>query len=196
MRILQDTDFAGQYLQVMEEEMADLVEMGEGGVEEVAEEKWMRRKKRIEMFQEEVWEAFLEGKVENPFKKKVCEKGDCEGPVSAKLPSNPPDQGVIEGSYPTVPFLAVRNDASGGEGVCAGRGAVSVDAAPALVSSVEPASCNDWSRFGTGADVPATQISAHPTLSIPSSNELPDTNISKTDHQPAQDSISDEPRNG
>lgn len=126
---MQDIDFAGQYLQAVE---VVVDEVGEE-IEEPEEQKSMRRKKRIEMFQEEVWGVFLEGRVENPFKKKL-EKGTIHGYVPAR-PSNVPDPGVIEGSYPGMPFLPVQNDASGGVGACVGTAAVSGGVtAPVLVS--------------------------------------------------------------
>lgn len=115
MRILQDVGFADGYLKVVE----GVVKVKEEGVGEETvvrprEQKWMRRKRRIEMFQDEVWEAFLEGKVENPFKKRgLYEAGDargCEGFVPTRLPSNVPDPGVIDAG---ALFFSIRNDTSG-----------------------------------------------------------------------------------
>lgn len=93
---MQDIHFADQYLKVVE------MVVGEAGeeLEEPRKHKWKRRKKKIEMFQEEVWEAILEGQVENPFKKKkLDEKGDiccCEGLVPTRRSGSVPDSGVIE----------------------------------------------------------------------------------------------------
>ena len=178
MRIMQDIDFADQYLEVVEE-VAGVDGAGEGS-EESEEQKWMKRKKRIKIFQEEVWEAFLEGRVENPFKK-LDEKGDgirgCKELMPTKA-SNVSDPGVIEGTNPGVPFLPVRDDASGGAEGYVGSAAVSGGvAAPVLVNSTEPVVCKDRSRFDTDANSPW-----HRSLPTPPPQSL----LAKTSYHMAQ----------
>ncbi|KAF8454714.1 hypothetical protein BGX38DRAFT_1291923 [Terfezia claveryi] len=183
MQIMQDIDFADWYLKVVE------IAVGEATGEEPEEPRnqgWMRRKKRIEMFQEEVWEAILEGKVENPFKRKTLnEKGDicdCEGLVPTKRPGSVPDSGVIADSYPGVPLPLVRNSASGGVEACTGRAPVGGSVgAPILVPSHSTLS------------IPPTQISILHT--DPACNEPPGIDIADTDNQPAQSPINDELHN-
>ncbi|KAF8417338.1 hypothetical protein EV426DRAFT_706695 [Tirmania nivea] len=175
MRILQDIDFADQYLRVVEEMAADSVGMGEG-MEQMEEQKWMRRKRRIEMFQEEVWETFLEGKVENPFKRKLYKEGGschCQGLAPPRPPSNVPDPRMIEGGYSSAPFFPARNDASGEAGACAESAAIS--------------------SHSTLSNPPNQNLSVHGIG--PAGDELLNMDIHITDSQPVQKLANDEPCN-
>jgi len=131
MRIQQDLDFADDYLRVVEEMAVGSVGIAED-MEEEGEQKWKRRKRKIEMFQEEVWEVFLEGRVPNPFKEmRMHQKergiGGTHGherimPHRVRRWGPEPEvmrraDGVCD---PGMLLFPARNDSSGEAGACVG----------------------------------------------------------------------------